>query len=391
MAEVKTTKTKETKQKKWTLNENFKWSCLAVSSSIIIGIIIMIWAGQVHQIDDYFWNLLKLNFFTSAGFANFLGNLGWMVVIGLSLGVAFKAGQFNIGAAGQMIAGGITSFLFASNVHMGNGGFIFTILIATITGAFVAWVIGVLKTQFNINVVISSIMINWMIFYLMKYVGGLKIVLTNYSTLLSNSLRMDWLSSIFHVSPLVSAINIGFIIAIILVVVFTFIYKKTAWGYKQEILGKNPRVANYIGVNKNREIIKTLVISGALAGFAGAIYYCGILDTFPKIETLNNIPEQGFEGITIALIGFSSPVGIFAASILIAIINANGADGVIGSMSISGIMIALMIIFLSIVQYFVIYNPLKAKNKNDNQEKKPIIKKIKKKPKETKDKGVKNE
>jgi|GEM_PF-3235904 len=61
-----------------------------------------------------------------------------MVVIGLSLGVAFKAGQFNIGAAGQMIAGGITSFLFASNVHMGNGGFIFTILIATITGAFVA-------------------------------------------------------------------------------------------------------------------------------------------------------------------------------------------------------------------------------------------------------------
>jgi len=60
-------------------------------------------------------------------------------------------------------------------------------------------------------------------------------------------------------------------------------------------------------------------------------------------------------------------------------------------MSISGIMIALMIIFLSIVQYFVIYNPLKEKNKNDNQEKKPIIKKIKKKPKETKDKGVKNE
>ena len=299
-----TKNTKESKNKKRFGGENLKWSLLAVFGSIIIGIFIMIWAGQVHQIDDYFIDIFKYNFFSAAGFANFLGNFGWMLVIGLALGVAFRAGQFNIGAAGQMMAGGITAFLFASNIHMGKAGVILTILIATITGALVAWVIGFLKTQFNINVVISSIMINWIIFYAMKYVGG-SVIYGKLPIIADNSLRMSWLSNLFNVSSLVSAVNIGFIIAIVIVIILAIAYKKTTWGYKQEILGLNPKVSDYIGINKNKEIIKTLMISGALAGFAGAIYYCGVLDLFSDPTTLNDLPGQGFQGITVALVGFS--------------------------------------------------------------------------------------
>jgi ABC-type uncharacterized transport system permease subunit len=338
-------------------NDSLKYSLLAILLSFLIGIFLMIVAGQSHQIAHFFSYMFVMNFGSLPGFANFLGNLGWMIIIGLSLGVAFKSGQFNIGATGQMIFGGALGFIFASNVHIGRGGFIFTILISMTAGASVAFLIAFLKTKFNINIVVSSIMFNWIIFYLFKYLCGTD--LSSQGIDFNNSLRFDGLTNLFNLSIDSSVLNIGFIIALLLVPLFIFLYKKTTWGYKQSILGKNPSVANYISLNKNWEIIKTFIISGALAGLAGSIYYCGILDRLPSNETLLDIPSQGFSGITIALIGFNSPFGILLASILLTLLNTPYIDGIVGSINISQIISASIIIMLSTVQYFIIYRDKK--------------------------------
>jgi simple sugar transport system permease protein len=83
-----------------------------------------------------------------------------MFAIGLAMVVSFRAGQFNIGAAGQMIMGGMIGYLFAVNIDIGRFGMVFTILIPVITGLILAYVVGYLKTKFNIHEVISSIMLN---------------------------------------------------------------------------------------------------------------------------------------------------------------------------------------------------------------------------------------
>lgn len=368
MSEVKTTENKVISKKKFfNVSPVVKYSIFAIIASILIGIFVMILAGQFYQIDNFFAYMFTSNFGSSAGFATFLGNLGWMILIGLSVGVAFKAGQFNIGAAGQMISGGMVSFMFASKAGMGEMGFVFTILIASIVGAFVAFIIAILKSKFNINVVISSIMINWIVFYLLKYLSstefGALTVLTD--QLHNNSLRMSWLSNIFGVSIESSSINVGFIIALLLIPLFVFLYKKTTWGYKQDILGNNPKVATYIGINRDFEMIKTMVISGALAGLAGAVYYCGVLDRLPSTESLTDIPWQGFNGITIALVGLSSPIGILFSAILLTLLQTPYLDGIIGSMNITGVITATMILLLSTVQYFIVYKPRNSKKKKE--------------------------
>ncbi len=366
MSEVKAIKNNKTKKTNLKISPVVKYSLLAILASIVIGLFVITLSGQFYQIDNFFAYMFKSNFGSLPGFATFLGNFGWMILIGLSVGVAFKAGLFNIGAAGQMISGGMVSFMFASKVNMGGSGFIFTILIALIIGAFVALIIAILKSKFNINVVISSIMINWIIFYLLKYVSSTDFGIS--TILLNNSLRMNWLSNMFNVSSDSSSLNIGFIIALLLIPIFTFLYKKTTWGYKQDILGHNPKVATYIGINRDYEMIKTMVISGALAGLAGAVYYCGVLDRLPSTESLTDIPWQGFDGITIALVGLSSPIGILFSSILLTLLQTPYLDGIIGSMNISGIITATMILLLSTVQYFIVYKPRNIKSKKENKD-----------------------
>lgn len=378
MSEIKTTNNKISKKKTMQMSPVVKYSLLSILVSILIGIFVMILSGQFYQIDNFFSYIFTSNFGSSAGFASFLGDLGWMILIGLSVGVAFKAGQFNIGAAGQMISGGMVSFMFASKVNMGatasiSGPFL-TMMIALSVGAFVAFIIAILKTKFNINVVISSIMINWIVFYLLKYVSSTDFGLLTIN--LDNSLRVNWLSNLFGLSYSSSSLNMGFIVALCLIPLFTFLYKKTTWGYKQDILGNNPKVATYVGMNRDTEMIKTMIISGALAGLAGAVYYCGVLDRLPSTESLADIPWQGFNGITIALVGLSSPIGILFSSILLTLLQTSYLDGIIGSMNISGIIVASMILLLSTVQYFIVYKPKKIKEKDD--ENKIIISKIKK-------------
>ncbi len=345
-------------------------SLKAIGSAFLIGLLLIIITGQSSEILIFIKSIFTLSFGDLKSFANFLGKLAYMIPLGLSLAVSFRMKIFNIGSAGQAIGGGLAAYIFASNVNVGDFGFLITILIGVIVGSLLAQLIALLKNYFKIHEVISSIMLNWIIFYILKYfaVGaGESIILLE-----GNDLRMDWLSNLFGTSTSFSQINIGIIISIPLIFIFAWLYKNTLWGYKQDLIGNNKNIGDYIGINKKAEITKTMAISGALAGFAGVVYYTGYNVNLPQ-NSIQDIPAWGFEGITIALIGFNSPIGILFSSILIGLLtfSSDDLDILIGDLNIIDIMIGIMILFLAKSHYRINYGKkirIKEDNKNINKD-----------------------
>ncbi len=341
-------------------------SLVAVISAFILGIALMMITGNVLNIPDFFAALFNRSFGSLVSFGDFLGKLSWMIPLGLSLAVSFKIGVFNIGSAGQMLGGGLGAYIFASNVQVGPGGWILVLIIGALIGMLIATLIGLLKNSFGIHEVISSIMINWIMFYIFRYCSpssgaSAKAILDG------NALRFDWLANAFDTSTVASPINLGIIIVLPIPIILFILYKYSLWGYKQELIGNNKNVGKYLGVNEKWEILKAFMISGALAGLAGAIYYVGYRGDLPQ-SNISDIPADTFLGITISLIGFNSPLGIFASSALISMLtfSSNSLDSTIGSHHVVDIIVAVMIIFMAMTNLYINYKDFKFKKPKIN-------------------------
>ena len=350
---VNSEKAKHTKVRK---SNKILWSLIAIFSAAILGWIIILASGG--NPIDYYWGAISGNFTSVTAFGNFLGTLSWMLPIGLSLLIAFRVKLFNIGASGQMMLGGICGYLFATFATWGRGGVIFSILIPMLAGMSLALLIGWLKTRFNINEVISSIMLNWSVFYLYKYLTNATYnpwLFSSSNTLPinpDNSLRLTGLSEAMPNST----VNMMIFIVFVLLIILAFMYARTKWGYKQNVLGNSEKAATYVGFKRKREILKTMSLSGAFAGLAGAAFYLGVNQNLPLIGS--NIPSQGFSGITIALIAFNNPIGVFFSSMFVgALYNARTMISVNVNPHITDLVLGLIVWSIAITNFFIIYRP----------------------------------
>ncbi len=322
--------------------------------AMLIGLLLIIATGQTYAIGNFFKNFWSESFGSISKFSSWLSTLAYLIPLGLALAVSFRMGIFNIGAAGQALAGGSIAFLVGSTLNIGSLGWIVTIIIGVAVGASMAFVIAFLKNKFKINEVISSIMLNWMAFYLIRFLvipadGDASTILIN----ANNDLNFAWLNSLFGEGNASDDVNIGIIIMIPLAVLVWFAYSKTKWGYKQDLIGNNPHVGDFLGIDKNKEIYKAMIISGALAGFAGVVYQCG-MDNAVLAKGAKDIPAWTFNGITISLLGFNSPIGIIFSSALFATFNSD-IDSVIGDYGIIDVIVALMVVFIAASNYLVTY------------------------------------
>ncbi len=338
-------------------SKKWAWSLGAIFTGLMIGFILILATGD--NPGDYVIGLWKGTFGSWTSFGNFLGVCSWLIFVGLAMMVSFRAKLFNIGIAGQFIGGGLAGYLTAVFLSIGRVGFIFSIIIPVTTGVLIGWLIGYLKTRFNIHEVVSSIMFNWSVFYIYKHFTNQSntgdwlfsgTVTKNINP--DNSLRMDLLSQWFPNST----VNMMIIFAIIAVVVIWYLYKYSKWGVKQDIIGNNAKAADYVGINRNKEIMKTMAISGGLAGAGGAAFYLGVNQNLPFIGA--DIPGQAFNGITVALIGFNTAFGTFAASLFVAFfLNGRTLVSVNINPYISDFILALMIWLSAITNYFIIFRP----------------------------------
>ncbi len=241
-----------------------------------------------------------------------------MIFASLSVAVALKAGLFNIGVSGQMLAAGfITTITIGYSTLSAPIAKPLVIIIAALTGAIVGGLIGFLKYKFNINEVVSSIMLNYIVEYVVAFFINTKYVdpISRQSKAISSAARLT-LSGI-KMGNLKIDIPLGIILAVIAAFVIKFIFDRTVLGYELKAVGANPNASRYAGINVGKNVVLSMFISGALAGLAGASYYLGYYASIqPKV-----LSSTGFDAIAVSILGNSNPIGILASSFLINIIS----------------------------------------------------------------------
>ena len=269
-----------------------------------------------------------------------------LILVGLSVSFAFKTGLFNIGGAGQMLVGGLAASLFAHKVTFLPAPlhYLALILIAGAAGALWGYIPGLLKAKFNVHEVVGTIMLNWTAFWIVYdwvkwFIADPAIVVKSAPIPMDKGLRAPWLQEITGYS----FFNYGFFIAVISVVVVWFLLEKTSFGFKLKAVGSNKYCAEYAGININRSIPASMAIAGCLAGLAGLTYFLG----FSNIMEIGRMPSEGFDGIAVALLGNSSPIGVFFAAIFFGILKMGK-----GSLAATGIPTEIADTIIAIIIYF---------------------------------------
>ena len=273
------------------------------------------------------------------------------IVAGLSVAFSFKTGVFNIGAEGQFVVGSmaavVTSLLGASLPKPILIPLCF--LAAMAVGALWGIIVGVLKTKWGINEVLSMIMFNWIAFYLSNFIAGIPAI-KNEGTAEATKNIADNASMLFSKDFIKSAglcptANWGILMAIAAMLLVWFIIEKTTLGYELKAVGYNKFAAEYGGISVNRSILTALAISGALAGLAGALQVMGM---GKRISIFTSQEGFGFAGIVVALIGVSNPFGVFVAGLFYGALMYGGSK-----LNLEGVPTQLVSVIVGTVVFFI--------------------------------------
>ncbi|HET7567193.1 MAG TPA: ABC transporter permease [Gaiellaceae bacterium] len=245
-----------------------------------------------------------------------------LILCGLAVAFAFRCGMFNIGGEGQYIIGSIMSVWVASAFVGMNGPLhiVLAILVAMLSGAVWAGIAGFLKATVGAHEVISTIMLNWIAYWLGSWAFGLGGPLQSHalgaSVPVSHDIQANTHLHVFWGDPLLQGLHIGFFVALSALVVYWVTLNRTPLGFSVRAVGFNPEAARYGGVGVARNYFYAMAISGAFAGVAGAMDVLG-WEFHINVNDIQ-ISQVGFIAIAVALLGRNTAVGVFFASILFA-------------------------------------------------------------------------
>ena len=275
-----------------------------------------------------------------------------LLMCSLSVLFVYKVGLFNIGAAGQYVAGACACLYAALYLHW---HWLPCMLLAIAAGALLGVISGLLKSSFNVSEVISGIMLNWIALYITNMLlTNVKEATSPYTYQLKAEGPQAILPQISLSKPLSGNqyVTIAIPIAIVCAVVIWVVLSKTLFGYELKATGNNPNAAKYCGMAEKRNIILTLAIGGALAGLGASLLYQTGYEQWQC--TYSSVPSMGFNGIAAAFLGGLSPIGSIFASFFIQHITAGGAyvDKSLYCSQISDLISAIIIYLCSFVLFF---------------------------------------
>ncbi|MEA2408282.1 MAG: ral nucleoside transport system permease protein [Thermoleophilaceae bacterium] len=242
-----------------------------------------------------------------------------LILTGLAVAFAFRAGLFNIGGNGQYIVGAIAAVWVGSS-FAGMPSFLhilLAILAASVAGAVWAGIAGVLKATTGAHEVISTIMLNWIALWVGVWLFSLGGPLQNArqaSIPVSDDVVDGAKLPVFWGDPVLQGLHIGIFIALAAVVVFWFLLNRSTIGYEVRAVGFNPEAARYSGMSVGKNYILVMAVCGLFAGLAGAM---DVLGWQFRVATNDiQIAYFGFIGIAVALLGRNTAVGTLAAALL---------------------------------------------------------------------------
>ena len=296
-----------------------------------------------------------LNYSKSATQAKYLGNTlvktAPLLLCALSILFSYKVGLFNIGAAGQYCTG-VALSLYAALAW--GWGWLPCMLLAMLGGMVLGAISGLLKSYCNVNEVISGIMLNWIVLYLTNMLlTNVKEETSPYTFVLAHKNPSAVLPTLGLGSLLNNNQYVGLALplSILAAVLVWVVLEKTRFGYELRATGNNKNAAKYCGMAEKRNIILTLVISGALAGMGAAMLY---LTGYEQWQcSTSSVPGMGFNGIAAAFLGGLNPFGTILASFFIQHITAGGAyvDKTMYCAQISDLISALIIYLCGFVLF----------------------------------------
>jgi general nucleoside transport system permease protein len=236
-----------------------------------------------------------------------------LILTGLAVALAFRAGLFNIGAAGQWIGGAIVATYLGFAINLPPVLHIIVCLVGGIAGgAVVGSVPGVLKARTGAHEVIVTIMLNYVMYSVLSY-------LLDTPTALQQPHQANLISPVIDNSaglPSVGGppphVDLGFVVALAAAAAVAWLLSRSTVGFELRAVGANPSAARGAGMSVERTWILVMVLAGGLAGLGGAAVMQGPL----RQLTFNSYGTYGVDGITVALLGRARPVGVVLAALL---------------------------------------------------------------------------
>ena len=269
--------------------------------------------------------------------AQSLGNMLFratpLIMTGLSVAVAYKTGLFNIGAPGQYLMGTLASLMIALGIPSTSvpAGLIWILafLGGCLAGALWGAIPGMLKAFLNINEVLACIMTNWLAANLVTWAFDV----SNFKNMIENTKAGYIYKTSFNgvATPKLgldklfpgSQVNGGILIAIVIAIAVYILMTKTTMGYQLKACGSNRHAARYAGINDKRNIVLSMAIAGCLAGGGAALYWLSGNTEF-YWSTYQSLPSIGFNGIPVALLAVSNPIGVIFTAIFMAMLDIVG-------------------------------------------------------------------
>ena len=318
-------------QKKRSLRIPGSTSILASLISIGVGLIVglvLLYVLNAKAAGGAFISLITTGFRSSDKFAKVLYQAAPLIMTGLSVGFAFKTGLFNIGATGQYTIGAAFALIGAIQFQL---PWYVCLLLALIGGAIWGIFPGLFKALFNVNEVITSIMFNWIAMFAVNLtINNLPMMLAKYW----GGAQMDRTANLADANPgaLIPRLgldvlmksnymNISIFIAIAFALIAWIILSKTTFGYELKACGYNRNASVYAGINAKQNIVLSMVISGAFAGVGGGLYF---LAGTGQYTLLKQLLTAGFNGIPVALLATSNPIGTIFSAFFVSYIQVGG-------------------------------------------------------------------
>lgn len=285
---------------------------IGVAISVIL--ILLISSNPGYSLQQFF-----LGPFASKGrLSNIFENAAPLIICGVAIAFAFQASQFNVGAEGTFFLSAAIGTAFAVSTSMPPIlHIISTILVASITGAVWGGISGFLKAKWNASELVSSLMLNYVAYFI-----GLYLINHHFRDLKAGYLTSEKIATSARLPRLFlgTRFHLGIIIAVVIAFIAYIVIYKTKFGYELRMVGENDKFAKYAGINIFKIVLLSQVISGIIAGSGGVMEVMGIHHRF----NWQSLPGYGWDGVIVAIMGRNHPLFIIIAAFFLSYLKVGG-------------------------------------------------------------------
>jgi simple sugar transport system permease protein len=311
------------------------------ASLVLVGVMLAVMG--INPLEAYYV-MFSRSFASKFGLSELCVKTTPIILTGLAVAIPLRAGLWNIGAEGQLYIGAFAASVVALYTNLPD----FLMLpamfvVAAVFGMGWAAIPGVLKAKFDLNEIISTLLLNYVAIYWVEFMvygpmRGKEVYNFPYTDLFPDAATLPrFFGTRFH---------LGFFVAIIMAILMYYLVKKTGFGFSLRVVGSNPRAADYAGISREKMIIYSMMIGGMLAGIAGMIEVSGIqLRLRPIIST-----GYGYAGIPVALLASGNPLLVLLSASLFGFLYVGGS----ALQTTYSVPVAIVYVFQALIVLFII-------------------------------------